>query len=159
MSCLTKERLKKLLEYDPQTGKFISRTPRGNIGVGVELGWENGRGYQRVSIDGKRYMLHKLAWLYMTGDLPELDVDHKDLDSSNNSWDNLRLCTNKQNSYNRGVRKDNNTGVKGVSKTTNNSFMVRVGQKSFGCYPDLELAELVAMEARDSMHGEFARHA
>ena len=43
-----------------------------------------------------------------------------------------------------------------------NKYQVRVNTgesyKSFGCYEDLELAELIANEAREKYHGKFARH-
>lgn len=158
MSSLTVERLKEVLDYDPSNGDFVSKLPRGNIGVGATLGCENGRGYKRVKIDGRRYMMHNLAWLYMTGGLPKEKIDHKDGDPSNNKWSNLRPATDYQNSCNKGLYKNNLLGIKGITKTRAGTYMVRVDHKSYGCFKDLELAELVVQEVRDKLHGEFARH-
>lgn len=158
MSSLTRERLKYLIEYSPTEGTFTSRVSRGNIGVGAPLGWENGKGYKRLKIDGKRYMAHNLAWLYMTGEMPINKIDHKNGVTSDNRWCNLRQATDLENTRNKGLYKNNLLKVKGVSKTKAGTFMVRVDHKSYGCYKDLELAEFIAMEVRDKLHGEFARH-
>ena len=158
MSCLTVERLKELLEYDPATGLFTNRVPRGNLTVDTPIGWENGKGYKRLKIDGGRYMAHLVAWLYMTGEMPKSKIDHKNGVTSDNRWDNLREATDLQNTYNKGLYKNNRLGIKGVTQTSSGSYMVRVNHKSYGCYKDLELAEFVAQEVREGLHGEFARH-
>lgn len=44
-----------------------------------------------------------------------LEVDHKDGNRLNNQKSNLRLATSSQNKCNRGARKDNMSGYKGVS--------------------------------------------
>lgn len=158
MSCLTRERLLELIDYNPITGVFTTRVPRGNLTVGDTIGWDSGKGYQRVLIDGERYMLHNLAFLYMTGQHPEELIDHKDMDTSNNRWANLRESSHSQNAMNKPLRSDNTTGSKGVSLTRSGSFMVRVGKKSYGCFKNLEEASLVAVEVRSRLHGEFANH-
>lgn len=158
MSCLTRERLLELVDYNPTTGVFTTRVPRGNLTVGDVMGWDSGKGYQRVLIDGERHMLHNLAFLYMTGNYPKELVDHKDTNTNNNKWDNLREASTYQNALNKSLRKDNTTGSKGVSLTSSGSFMVRVGQKSYGCFRDLEEASLVAVAVRNKLHGEFANH-
>ena len=44
----------------------------------------------KVSIDNRRHLLHRLAWLWMTGALPRWNVEHINGDRSDNRWANLR---------------------------------------------------------------------
>ena len=96
------------------------------------------------------------------GYLPKY-IDHVDGDSVNNRIENLREATNQQNAYNQKLRKNSTSGVKGVNwdKDTN-KWRVRIqinGKHThIGSFEDLMLAELVAVEARDKYHKEFARH-
>ena len=54
-----------------------------------------------MSIDGAVYYEHRLAWVYMKGDdQPMPRIDHRDLDGTNNAWDNLRAATGSQNMAN-----------------------------------------------------------
>ena len=71
-------------------------------------------GYFRLSINGKSYSLHRLIFLYMTGSMPENQVDHKDRDRLNNKYENLRQATAMVNSQNQHIRIDNTSGIKGV---------------------------------------------
>ena len=66
-------------------------------------------------VDGKRYLAHRLAWLYMTGEWPSKELDHEDRNRSNNRWLNIRVATKKQNGENRKLHKNSQTGVRGVS--------------------------------------------
>lgn len=61
----------------------------------------NKRSYAQIRIDGVRYHAHRLAWLYMTGSMPEHEIDHKDGDPRNNAFYNLREVTRQQNASNR----------------------------------------------------------
>ena len=45
---------------------------------------------------------------------PDLVVDHINHDRLDNRRENLRICTQQQNQFNRSVRRDNKTGYKGV---------------------------------------------
>ena len=71
-------------------------------------------GYFRISINGKSYSLHRLVFLYMTGSMPTSQVDHKDRDRLNNSYENLRQATALINSQNQPIRSNNTSGIKGV---------------------------------------------
>lgn len=58
----------------------------------------------------KKILLHRLIL-----DFPEMMIDHVDRNPLNNRINNLRLATNGQNTRNAKTRKDNQTGVRGVS--------------------------------------------
>lgn len=114
-STLTQELLKTLLQYDPDTGLFISNVRRGKAAVGKQVGHRNSTlGYVQISIGDKRYYAHRLAWLYMTGEWPIYQIDHVDYDRSNNRFSNLREATKSKNMWNRSKQKNNTSGYKGV---------------------------------------------
>ena len=108
-------RLKELLHYDPETGKWtwlIAKAP--NAKVGDIAGYINGHGYRYIKIDDKQYKSSRLAWLYQEGYFPEYDIDHKDRVKNNDVWKNLRHATRSCNMKNIGIRSNNTSGITGV---------------------------------------------
>lgn len=94
-------RLLEVLDYNPNTGVFLNKTSgKGKSGAGEKAGSPS-NGYIDIQIDGARRRAHQWAWFYVTGEWPQSRIDHRDLDRSNNKWDNLRLCTQSQNLANR----------------------------------------------------------
>jgi hypothetical protein len=73
-SLVTQARLKELLTDAPKTGRFYRRKPRGAAGAEAEAG-TNSEGYVRIWIDRRRYMAHRLAWLYVHGEHPAGKID------------------------------------------------------------------------------------
>ena len=117
---LTQEYLKEILEYNPETGMFIwkiekARRVATNDIAGTKWKNHNGTSYLHISIDYNKYRAHRLAWLYMTGEFPVNQVDHKDGNGLNNKWDNIRSVSQSENMKNLPLRKDNKSGVCGVS--------------------------------------------
>lgn len=113
---LTQERLKELLDYDPETGVFTWKVYRGGrIKKGENAGWFNDEKYKHIKIDGKQYKAHRLAWLYVYGQLPVKDIDHINRDRADNRIRNLREVSNQQNSWNQRVGKNNTSGYTGVT--------------------------------------------
>lgn len=117
MTKLTQQRLKELLSYDPETGLFINLTQRRpQAKIGSVAGCKNNNGYIRIMIDGKLYQSHRIAWLYVYGELPENDLDHINEIKDDNRICNLRLDTNQENPHNISRPQVNNTsGFRGVS--------------------------------------------
>ena len=119
---LTYEELHKNLDYDPDTGLFtrlIANSP--TVTIGDIAGTRNQNGYIEIKINSVSYKAHRLAWLWVEGYFPEVDIDHEDQIRHNNRWDNLRLVSQQCNSRNCGNPKNNISGVKGISwyKPTN----------------------------------------
>jgi hypothetical protein len=112
---LTQEKLKELLDYNPETGVFTWRVRRKSVKQWSVAGSHNATtGYISITIDGKSYGASRLAFLWMEDYLPENDVDHIDRNPSNNKWYNLREVSRQCNLRNRGMREDNKSGVTGV---------------------------------------------
>lgn len=113
---LTADYVREVLDYNPETGEFIWKKRAGHIMPGTKAGgiWKNG--YCFIKLKGKQYLAQRLAWLYYYGEWPSgiLEVDHIDLNKSNNAITNLRLCTRPSNARNHSVYASNSSGVSGV---------------------------------------------
>jgi len=158
---LTQERLKEVVSYDPESGVFIWIKDNKNLKrAGDVAGYISMDGYVVITIDQYLHRGHRLAWLYMTGDLPE-SVDHINRIRSDNRFCNLRAGSLQQNNCNKGLTVRNTSGLLGVSwnsKCGKWKAQVKSNGKQYhlGFYEDIELAGLVAEEARAKLHGEFA---
>lgn len=120
MSILTQDELKTLLHYDPETGDFTwrldlgpGRPDAGDVAGRIQLK-KCGKSYRDIGIRGRRYYAHRLAHLYMTGEWPEDQVDHRNGDGTDNRWVNLRDVSDQENSMNVRRRCDNTSTVTGV---------------------------------------------
>lgn len=91
-----------------------------------------------------------------------LQVDHINGDTLDNRRSNLRLATNAQNVMNSGVRADNHSGFKGVSRSRS-GWVARVtlsGKTTYlGWFKTPEEAHAAYSASAKVMHGEFARTA
>jgi hypothetical protein len=116
---LTQELLQSLFNYNPETGEFTWLVSRGRSKAGKIAGTParagNGKVYVVITIDGKPYKSHRLAWLYSYGAWPENHIDHIDHDSTNNRLINLRDVSHAENHKNKKAYKNNRSGVTGVS--------------------------------------------
>ena len=98
---LTQERLKEIAIYDPETGLFYWSRSRGSLApIGKQIGWVSTKGYLKVTIDGVKYYLHRLAWLYTYGSFPKFTIDHINRITSDNRIVNLRDVTMDENRIN-----------------------------------------------------------
>ena len=159
---LTQEELKIQLCYDENTGIFTRLAAKRGVKVGVVTGSSNGYGYLEVHVNSKKYKCHRLAWLYVHGEFPNCDIDHRDGNRSNNRIKNLRLCTEMENSKNSGARDGNVSGVKGVNwHKSRGKWQARatVNYKThyLGLFKTLEEASAAYQAFAMLNHGEFYR--
>ncbi|HGM5304526.1 TPA: HNH endonuclease signature motif containing protein [Serratia marcescens] len=113
-SALNQAELKRLLKYCPETGIFTwAVKPSRGVNCGDVAGTKDTNGYINILIKRKRHKAHRLAWIYMKGQVPGW-VDHANGVRDDNRWGNLRECTPQQNAINAKLRKDSSSGVKGV---------------------------------------------
>lgn len=114
---LTQNRVRELLDYDPNTGKLTWRfsIAKNKIKQGTEAGCIDRANMRRlVCIDGKTYKAHRIIWLHVYGYEPECFIDHINRNPSDNRLCNLREVTNKCNIRNTGNYKNNTSSVKGI---------------------------------------------
>ncbi len=111
----TQEKLKELVDYNPDTGIFTNKINRINVIAGSVCGSLNHRGYIHIKINKVTYSAHRLAWLYIYGYCPENQIDHINRIRNDNRIKNLREVTHSCNLKNRTLQKNNKTGVKGVN--------------------------------------------
>lgn len=115
---ISQDYLKSILDYDPISGIFIWKKSHGARQLGDIAGCNANHGgktnYIIIGIDEELYRAHRLAFLYMTGNIPRL-VDHKDRNGTNNKWENIRSADKSSNLVNSEKRSDNTSGYKGVS--------------------------------------------
>ncbi len=166
---LTAEYVRDRFKYDPDEGLLRYRNatviqcelrPAGTI-----AGSLNDEGYRTVKIDKVSYRGSRLIWLYMTGEWPPHQIDHRDRNTGNDKWENLRQADssqNKANSRKYRTRKQSCDlkGVQAVQKRHSIRYRavatkdgVRVHLGNFGTP---EEAHAAYVKASVSMHGEFA---
>lgn len=114
MSDITQSELKELLDYNPDTGVFVWKVSRGREKRGNVGGSLHPDGYRYIQINGRRYLAHRLAWLYVYGQWPVDEIDHENHKRDCNCITNLCEATRKLNSRNRSLHKNNSSGTVGV---------------------------------------------
>lgn len=110
---ITQDELKRILEYNPDEGTFtwLNNQEVHNKVRGLPAGClkphsvDPNRKDLVIQINGKKYPAQNIAFLYMTGNLPKVMVDHIDGDSLNYKWTNLREADWQLNSQNRKTSK------------------------------------------------------
>jgi hypothetical protein len=162
MNQLTADRLRQVFDYNPDTGEFIRKIQTSNRAkMGQPSGTVNGQGYVIIRLDGVQYLGHRLAWLYMTGEMPTALIDHRNEDRTDNRWSNLRQADNAQNLWNRGASSRNKSGYKGVSYDRRTgrwraSIKARDAHRFLGRFATPEQAHAAYVAAASELHQQFA---
>lgn len=113
-------------------------------------------GHIQVMIDKKYYFVHRLAFMFMTGQLPPADkvVDHINGDNQDNRWCNLRAVTQSVNQQNRHrARNGCKSGMLGASWSSDigmwRSEIMLDGKRTYlGRFATAEKAHKAYMTAR-----------
>ena len=158
---ITQERLKHVLNYDPETGIFTwLGIIKYNVTKGSKAGCA-GSHYHHIGIDRANYYAHRLAWLFVTGRWPKKQIDHINGDGFDNRIKNLRESTHYENMRNRKKSKKTKTGFKGVV-FEGNRFAAQIGYNHsviyIGSYGTPEEAHKAYCKKADELFGEFANH-
>jgi hypothetical protein len=152
---MTKEELEDTFYYKDGVLYFKKDVyTRKKDSVAGKLGGSHG--YLSTSIGTNYYLIHRLVFMLHHGYLPKY-IDHADGDKLNNRIENLREATHFENMRNRSSLSKGVTKARNVYLQRNGKYVVRLDSiGNFGAYDNLELAELVAEEARDKYYGKFA---
>jgi hypothetical protein len=159
---LTQSELKELVTYDELTGIFTRNGQTNGHFIGHVCGSVNGNGYRNMVLNQKHYRAHRLAWLYVNGELPDKDIDHINGDRDDNRIANLRIASRAQNLRNTKLSANNTSGYKGVhlNKSTGKfraGYMVNGKVTIVG---DFDTAKKASEEYHKSIskdHGEYYR--
>lgn len=160
---VTQAEVKDLFTYDSKTGKLHwIRSPRPQTKAGDAAGNRHPLGYIKIRIKGVLYQAHRLVWLFHFGSIPEV-IDHIDGDPENNRVENLRESSRLTNMFNAKKRKDNTSGVKGVSWDKRyQKWAARLSilgsPKHVGYFSSLEEARAAMEKFRAERHGKFTNH-
>lgn len=163
---LSIERLREVLDYDPQTGvlKWRFRTSP-NAKLDEPAGTIGKHGYRKIRLDDRHYPSSHLAWFHYYGVVPAGIIDHANGDKTDDRIENLRLATASQNAQNVGVRRNSSTGLKGATRFDSPRNLkkfranIRVNKKRIhlGQFHTAEEAHEAYSEAARKYHGEFAK--
>ncbi len=146
---VSRDRLRELLHYCPDTGRFTWLKRRSNVSAGTVAGsCGSSHGYWEIRVDSGLYLAHRLAWFYVNGV------------RTDNRIANLRCATFSQNNCNRGVRGDNESGFKGVYRPAGRrkwtaQAKINGTQTYLGTYDSPELAHEAYCKAGRVAFGEF----
>lgn len=161
---ITQERLKELLDYNPETGVFTWKIDGNNqyVKKGMEAGTLYNNDYIMIMVEGERQGAHRWAFLYMEGYIPEF-VDHIDRNPQNNRWKNLRSASKPQNCRNKKHKKSKSGYANVMWAKDRQKWRVQItdetGRKrmkgTFN-YEDLALAVDLANKSRQEIAGEYA---
>lgn len=173
---ITQQRLHELVTYDLDAGTFTWLVDRGyKAKAGSIAGCYCKDGYVRIRLDDKLYTGHRMAWLYLYGELLDkpFEIDHIDNNRSNNAKNNLRKVDRSQNNCNITHKKNNKLGLKNISvATTKNvgyeklyyTYSVEVklkGIRKRKVFPYNDEGLQQAIKWRDKtlneLHGEYSR--
>lgn len=145
MKTITQERLKAALTYDPETGIFTAKD-------GAVLGYD--------SVNGDRFFAHRLAWLYVHGEMPKATIDHRNHDKQDNRIANLRDASAADNQRHRRGMVNKPLKLKGVRLHRSGAFQARITyegkRRSLGTYETADEAAHAYNKAAIEEFGEFA---
>jgi hypothetical protein len=150
---ITGSYLESLLWYDPDEGTWTWINPgKHNMRyAGKPAGNRDKDGYLKIRIDGQLYIASHLACLWMTGKWPDVGMDHKDRDPTNDHWSNLREATRSQNLYNRDFG-----ALQGIHRS-GTKWWAMVGRNGYlGMFDNLEDAIIARDATAYKIAGDFA---
>ena len=116
-------------------------------------------GYLFIGMKGKLYAAHRIIWKLVTGDEPEL-LDHKDGNTYNNRWRNIRIATTLENNWN-SRRKSERQLPRGVRIRESGRYEARARNRgkliSLGQFDTPEEAHAAFCIYAEPIRGEFFR--
>ena len=166
MGELSWDHIREVLDYDMETGVFTWRVDRPRVKAGDIAGFVDA-GRRKIRIRGRNYYVSRLAIFWVTGKWPAAEVDHRNTNTKDNAYANLREASHAQNMQNRPVNASSTTGFKGVrfQRSAHGNrcgyYVAQIGiggkRVYLGSRKTAEEAHKLYVEAAAKLHGTFAR--
>lgn len=162
MTEITQELLKEHFEYREGHLWWIKPTAT-RARVGQQFGSYDKYGYRQGWFYRKKYLEHRLVWLYVYGVWPKKYIDHINGIRSDNRVENLRECSNQQNQFNRKSLPKSTSKYKGVSWYNSNQKWIAQyrfnGKRNYiGIFETEEEAAEAYRNATEHIHKEYANY-
>lgn len=171
---ITSKTLKKYNKYDLDSKEYGIGYTNNTDKYGRNEFWFDKEDYNLIKdycwyFDGKNYVtardgnrkikLHRL--IMRTLNCPtEIEVDHIKQNRYDNRKSQLRIATNSQNQFNKGLRKNNTTGVTGIYEDKNHTWRVYICTNYenlyLGRFKTKEEAIKARKEAEEKYFGEWS---
>ena len=168
-----KNRLLKEFSYNPHTGEMRRLTRRNRWGyypANDPVG-QLSHGYIRFNYHGHHLSVHRTAFLFMSGYIPDrtFDIDHINGIRHDNRWVNLRLASRSENNMNRCLGSNNTTGHTGIHRDKRKfkkdvkrnewTARIKVNRKiiHLGVFETFEQALSARKAAEEKYFGNFKR--
>jgi hypothetical protein len=153
---ITQSKLLEMFDYRDDGNLVHRHTVQGGKRMGEVAGSPHNMGYRQITICRKKYLIHRLVWLYHYGNIPD-QLDHINGKRSDNRIENLRECTYSQNHGNKRMNRNNTTGYKGVFLDKRDGFwMVYVAHQYIGRSLSIQEAAVMYDKAAKKHFGKFA---
>ena len=140
--------------YDSESGKIYY------LKNDKEAGYIK-NGYRIIYFNGKKYPAHRIAWNLYYGEWPSKEIDHINLNRSDNRIKNLRLADRYQNMANTEKLSTNKSGNKGVYYCNSSKYWVSKitarGETYRFFSENKKEAIYIAEGIRKILHGEYGR--
>ena len=110
------EQIRKEVYYNPETGFLTWRSDgRGKFKrAGASVGCLRPDGYYSARVNARRWLVHRLVWVYVYGEEPPKIIDHINRNKGDNRIENLRSGVGGINEINSKPHKDSPFGISGV---------------------------------------------
>lgn len=95
----------------------------------VDVSPKYNKQYWRISYGQHKFFAHRVVYFLVSGIDPiGYEIEHRDGNSLNNNFDNLRLTERSLNAHNSKIRRNNTSGIVGVTKKQTKGRIVYVAQ-------------------------------
>jgi hypothetical protein len=165
MKLVSYKEISERLYYDPSSKTHLRwKISNGRRAIkDKEAGWLSVSGYYSVIVNKKTYLCHRIVYCLCNKRdlLGDVTLDHINRDSMDNSIENLRVSCPKENSLNRSIGINNNSGVLGVhwdklgfwrAKWVENGKVVRKSFNPVRLFPDLPYEEALAKSFEEAVN-------
>lgn len=151
--------------YIDEDGNFRRRTSRFKNRIGELAGGVDSKGYFVIRINKQKYRAHRLYYMYYHN-LEVLDVnvyiDHVNGNVADNSKENLRIATHRENVRNSKLGSRNTSGTTGIywhkrDKKWTAGIGVDGKLVNLGYFSDKTAAIVAYERASIDLHGEFGK--